>query len=165
MAEWDLQESFDIALKLLLILLYVCNVLHVNLLPLEGVCPDIILVVYFVLLCNQIVTDKKYLIFLRLLLSNMGKCHYFLRLNLRNMFPVLLFCSFPVKAESCFLFAQFRGYYEKSWWLFEWQQCCDSPFSWASFPMFIMYFENWNRLLPTTTNKKATKKRNVGRII
>lgn len=48
-------------------------------------------------------TDNKYFILLRVHLNNMGKHHYFLRLNLRHVSSFTVSQSFPVKVESYFL--------------------------------------------------------------
>lgn len=102
-ADWDLQEFLNMSLKFLPILSYVCNVLYVTSLMWGGLHPDIILVVYSLLLCEQFATDNKYFIFLRLLLNNIGKCHSFLRLNRRHISSFTLSQSFHVKAEGYFL--------------------------------------------------------------
>jgi len=89
-------------MKFLPFLSYVYNVLYVVSLPWEGVYPNVILVVYFVVLCKQIATDNKYFILIRLLLNNMGKCHYFSRLNLRRVSCFTVSQSFPGKVGSYF---------------------------------------------------------------
>lgn len=58
---------------------------------------------YFVSLCKQIATDNEYFILLKLLLNNMGKYHNFSRLNLRQVFPVLLFLKDFLLKQSYFL--------------------------------------------------------------
>lgn len=86
--DWDLQEFLNMSLKFLLVLSYVCNVLYVT-----SLMWGVILVVYFLLLCEQIATDNKYFIFLRLLLNNIGKCH-----------------SFETKSETYFQFYPFSKF-------------------------------------------------------